>query len=85
MPISTTDSGSQDHFILLEACKEFNNYLEENKVQKPASILTDDHSSRFDDSMLEFANSNKIHLFVGSSDTTGVTQRLDQINVRLHS
>ena len=71
--ISTTDKGVQDHQCLLEAYKEFNKYLLEKGVQKPVTLLSDGHSSRFDDEVLEFLNEEQIHLFIGPADTTGLT------------
>ena len=63
--ISTTENGVQDHKYLLEAYKEFNEYLKEKKIQKPVVVLTDGHSSRFHDSVLEFCIKEFICLFVG--------------------
>ena len=57
----------------------------ENNVQKPVVVLSDGHSSRFDDKLLEFVTKEDISIFLAPPDTTGVTQLLDQINQRLHA
>ena len=83
--ISTTDSGIQDHTSLLESYRDFNDYLVEAGIQKPVVLLSDGHSSRFDESVLQFLQDVNIRLFIGPPDTTGVTQLLDQINQSLHT
>ena len=83
--ISTTDNGIQDHKSLLASYTEFNEYLVEAGIEKPIEVLTDGHSSRFDESVLQFLQQEQIHLFVGPPDTTGATQLLDQINQSLHT
>lgn len=82
--ISTTKNGVQDHKSLLEFYKCFDAKLTEQSVQRPVVVLTDDHDSRFDSSVLQFCREKEIRLFVGPPDTTGVTQLLDQVNHGLH-
>ena len=82
--ISTTENGFQEHESLLAAYEEFNAYLEKNKVKKPVVLLSDGHSSRFDDDVLQYLEDQQIRLFIGPPDTTGVTQLLDQTNQSLH-
>ena len=83
--VSTTDSGIQDHTSLLESYRDFNDYLVEAGIQKPVVLLSDGHSSRFDESILQFLQDANIRVFIGPPDTTGVTQLLDQINQSLHT
>ena len=83
--VSTTETGIQDHTSLLESYKEFNNAIVEAGIQKPVVLLSDGHTSRFDESVLQFLDDEEIRLFIGPPDTTGVTQLLDQINQSLHT
>ena len=82
--VSTADSGTKDHVTLLAAYKQFNKVLTKKNVIRPVVVLSDGHSSRFDSEVLTFLRSVSIFLFIGPSDTTGVTQLLDQINQALH-
>ena len=54
-------------------------------IAKPVVLLSDGHSSHFDEEILGYLQSEDIHLFLGLPDTTSVTQLLDQINGVLHS
>ena len=70
--------------IFMAACKEFDTYLTEHKVQGPAVLMSDEHSSRYDFDTLKDLLSKQIWLFISPLDTTGVTQLLDQMNKNLH-
>ena len=50
--ISVTENGVQNHESLLAAYKHLETILQERGMQKPLSLLTDGHSSRFDFSVL---------------------------------
>ena len=71
--VSTADSGTQDHVTLLAAYKQLNKVLTKKNVIRPVVALSDGHSSRFDSEVLSFLRSVSIFLFIGPSDTTGVT------------
>ena len=78
--ISTTDTGCQDHTLLLSSYKLFDKYLDEKKIERPVVLTSDGHSSRFDYEVLKFCHEKKIRLFISPPDTTGVIQLLDQCN-----
>ena len=71
--ISANDSGSQDHITLLAAYKEFDSYLEEKGIEKPVVVLSDGHASRFDADVFSYLRNAKQRLYIGPTDTTGVT------------
>ena len=83
--ISTTENGFQTHSSLLDVYKFFNEYLIKNQIKKPVVLISDGHSSRFDEKVLRFMRENQIFLFLLPPDTTSVTQLLDQINQALHA
>ena len=58
--VSTTENGIQDHKSLLDSYKEFNNAIVEAGVEKPVVLLSDGHSSRFDESVLKFLADEQI-------------------------
>ena len=82
--ISTTDTGCQDHTSLLSCYKLFDKCLDEKKTERPVVLTSDGHSSRFDYEILKFCHEKKIRLFISPSDTTWVTQLLDQCNRNIH-
>ena len=82
--VSTTDSVYQDGRTSLASYKIFAKAIKQNKVQKPIVVLTDGHSSRFDADVMQFCRKEDIHLFMGLTDTTELTQLLDQVFANLH-
>ncbi|XP_047124992.1 uncharacterized protein LOC124807292 [Hydra vulgaris] len=80
----TCSHGVSDHNSLLDMYKEFDEYLTEKKVARPVVLLSDGHCSRFNFDVLKFLQSKNIRMFLTPSDTTGVTQLLDQLNKNLH-
>ena len=49
LQISTTENGMQTHSSLLNVYNFFNDYLVKNQITKPVVLLSDGHSSRFDE------------------------------------
>ena len=82
--VSTTDSVYQDGRTSLASYKIFAKAIKQNKVQKPIVVLTDGHSSRYDADVMQFCRKEDIHLFMGLTDTTELTQLLDQVFANLH-
>ena len=82
--VSTTQKGVQDHKSLLKFYQQFDEYLVQNKIQKPVVVLSDGHSSRFESKVFHFLCDKDIRLFISPPDTTSVTQLLDQVNKSLH-
>ena len=83
--VSSTESGYQDGKSLLDSYKTFDKYLTKHNVERPVVILSDGHSSRFNDEVLRILRLNLMFLFLGPPFTTSVTQMLDQVNQALHS
>ena len=78
--ISTNDSGSQDHSILLSAYQMFDCYLDKNNINQPVVVISDGHSPRFGSDVLTFLRGKNVRLFITPHDTTSIIQLLDQIN-----
>ena len=55
------------------------------KTKRPVVIISDGHSSRFDRDVLKFLKEHEMRLFILPPDTTGVTQKHDQVNQKIHS
>ena len=83
--VSTADNGVQTHESLFDGYTGFIDVLALKKVQKPAFSKSDDHNSQFDPNVLRLMENNLNFIFIGTPDTTGVTQTLDQINQDLHA
>ena len=54
-------------------------------MQKPIFVLTDSHSSIYDEDVMQFCRKEDIHQFMGPPDTTELTQLLDQVFANLHA
>ena len=65
--------------------KMFAKAVKKDKVQKPIVVLTDRHSSRYDEDAMHFCKKEDIHQFMGLLDTTELTQLLDQVFTNLHA
>ena len=72
------------HESLLDANKEVDRYFEKNKVKRPVVIISDGHSSRSDADVLKFLFECLMRLFLLPANTTGTTQKHDQINQNIH-
>ena len=83
--ISVTDNGYQTGESCLRSCQFLEKIIAKENTERPISMLTDGHSSRFDVNVLRFNRENKMTSHVSPPDTTSVTQTLDQINAALHS
>ena len=83
--MSITDSGYQDGRTCLVIYKMFAKAVKKDKVQKPIVVLTDRHSSRYDEDAMHFCRKEDIHQFMGLLDTTELTQVLDQVFTNLHA
>lgn len=82
--ISTTEYGVSTHESLLDAYKVIETQLTQANIQHPVVIISDGHSSRTDADTLKFLLDNLMRLFLLPSNTTGVTQKHDQINQNIH-
>ena len=83
--VSQTENGVQDKNSLEAVYRYFNKCVEERDVKKPILITSDGHSARFSHPSLILLFSNRLEMFLGPSDTIGLTQLLDQINQSLYS
>ena len=83
--ISTTPNGIQGDESLLACYNELDVILKQKNVQRPVLIISDGHSSRFELELLQFLQKSEIRLFILPPDTTGVTQKHDQLNQKIHT
>jgi len=82
--VSVNDSGVSDHKTLLAGYKTLNDVLQTRGIKRPIVVLADGHGSRFDEKVMSFCQEKGLRQFILPPDTSGVTQKHDQINDRLH-
>eukprot|EP00734_Pompholyxophrys_sp_LG126_P000204 Pompholyxophrys_sp_v1_NODE_43_length_3196_cov_8.157275.p1 type:complete len:389 gc:universal NODE_43_length_3196_cov_8.157275:2112-946(-) len=82
--ISSTDAGIQTGSSLLDRLKMLDKELEANGIIRPIVIMTDNHSSRYDIEVLQFARNKQIRLWTERSCTSQWAQALDQFNKQFH-
>ena len=87
--ISVNERGSTTGETLHAAYKQLTAIIEENKEDNDGSetdiIIADGHKSRFNPRVMEHCDENSLGQFILPPDTSGVTQKHDQINQLLHS
>ena len=82
--VSVNESGVSDHKTLLAGYKTLDSVLEARGVKRPVVILADGHASRFDEGVMSLCQKKNMRQFILPPDTSGVTQKHDQLNDRLH-
>ena len=77
--ISVNETGTTDYKSLLAAYKNLDQVLKERKIPRPIVILADGHGSRFNDGVMQYCDDKKMQQFILPPDTSGVTQKHDQL------
>lgn len=82
--VSVNESGVSDHKTLLAGYQMLDNVLETRSVKRPILVIADGHGSRFDEAVMSLCQDKDLRQFILPPDTSGVTQKHDQLNDRLH-
>ena len=83
--ISVTEKGVSTQESLYAAYVNLESVILERGCEKPQVIIADGHKSRFGEKVLSFCENKHLDQFILPPDTSGVTQKHDQINQKLHS
>ena len=85
--ISVNEKGCSTGETLLAAYKELTTIIAKKKGQTEQRdiIIADGHKSRFDGKVMDHCDGNFLEQFILPPDTSGVTQKHDQINQLLHA
>ena len=78
--ISTTEHGVSDHESLLAAYKYLSRRITQLGIKRPVQLITDGHSSRFDEGVLGYTSEKEMPMYILPPDTSGVTQKHDQVS-----
>ena len=89
--ISVNDSGCSTGETLHAAYQELTNIIVSMKQTKGSNVdetdvvIADGHKSRFNLKVMDHCDDNRLDQFILPPDTSGVTQKHDQLNHELHS
>ena len=82
--VSVSKSAVSDHKTLLAGYKTLDNVLLSRDIQRPIIVIADGHGSRFDEGVMSFCQEKELRQLILPPDTSGVTQKHDQLNGMLH-
>ena len=83
--VSVNENAVSDHKTLLAGYKNLDKVLESKKVKRPVVLIADGHGSRFEEKVMSFCEKSELRQFILPPDTSGVTQKHDQLNRQLHT
>ena len=83
--ISVNEHGVSTHETLHAAYKELDKVITQKGNPKPQVVIANGHQSRFGTDVMSFCTETNLDQLILPPDTSGVTQKHDQLNQRLHS
>ena len=86
--ISVNQKGCSTGETLLSAYKELTTIIDQKKAHPGTEtdlLIADGHKSWFNGKVMDYCESNNLEQYILPPDTSGITQKHDQINQQLHN